>query len=423
MADRITAFRYSPLGENLGTLHYTQCEHTEGLDGTDGMKCTAYDDVRRNERIVWQDAGGTWHEHIVGTTTRGHSGSKGVTDFDTLNSISETWGWTADGTKMSGTVGEILAYLVKDTRWESDGSDIDGTFELETYHKQVRQCIAELCELCGGELETRLHVEPRGVTTRHVAILAQRGDRTVDRQFTYSRNMSGAERKEDDSETVYTAVYAYGKALDEDDESEYPERMTFADINGGNPFVADDSLLDRWGCMGADGVMHHTCTTYTDDSCDDMAFLLAQARATLRNVSTPALSYTLDLANVEDGDRWSRVGIGDTVHIVDDELGLNAQERVSEITRRFDGTTSGKVTIGKKVNVLVEKFKAQEKATQESTGNSTSTNSKGSSVRTGGTYKSGGSSGGSGGGGGDGWTHQVNGVTQSRGTINFITGE
>lgn len=413
--ERVTVYRYSPDGAGLGVLHYTEAEHREGLDGTDELRAVAYDDVLRNERLLWQDPFGVWHEHIVASTDRTHVGGKPKTEFATYNSIGETWCWTADGTVMTGTVGEILAYLLKDTRWGSDGSDIEGQFTLETYHKQVRQCIAELCEMCGGELETRLSATTLGVGSRKAAIVSSRGSKSVHRQFTYSRNLTGVKRTEDDSEQVYTAVFAYGKALEDGD---YPSRVTFAEINGGEHWITNEDALQRWGCIGADGVMHHSCCVYTDDACDDPHFLLSQARTVLSNVSTPALSYEMQLQRMDEGDWWARVGIGDAVHIIDDDMGISMQARVSEIARRFDGKTSGKVVIGKKVNALVEKFRAQETASQKSTGNSSSVGGKGSTY-TGGTY---GGSGGSGSGGGcDDWTHWINGHEAHNIIVNFIT--
>ncbi len=414
MAGRATAFRFKPNGEPLGTLHYSDCAHTEGLDGIDKLECTAYDDVRRGERIAWVDDGGTWHEHIVGTARRVHSKGKPQTQFSTYNSVGETWGWVADGTKRTGTVGEILAWLLKDTRWVSDGSDISGTYELETYHKQVRQCLAELCELCGGELETRILANGEGIYSRKVAILAQRGLRTPSRQFTYGRGMAGVTREEDDSQTVYTAVAGYGKILD-GQEGDYPDRLTFASINDGNPYVVNADALAWWGCIGNDGVMHHTCTTYTDDACTDAAFLKAQTQRVLANVSTPPVTYEMDLPRMDDGADMLKLFIGDVINVVDEEMGMAFQERVTSITRKFDGKVSGKVTIGKKPNLIVEKFKAEEKTAQKSTGNTTRAASSSPTVTTKGVY------GGSGYGGGDHITHTLDGVTITSGTIAFTT--
>ena len=409
MAERVTIYRYTPQGESLGVLHYTEGTHTESLDGTDKLDAVAYDDVRRNERMVWQDELGKWHEHIVGNTKRVHSDGKPKTSFTTYNSIGETWCWTADGTLVSGTVGSILGYLLKDTKWSSDGSDIEGTFELETYHKQVRQCISELCEMCGGELVTDVHVISSGVTERRCAIIAESGNQSPQRQFTYGWNMTGVTREEDNTDRVYTAVYAYGKKLD-GASGDYPERLTFADINGGDPFVLNEDALEWWGCMGNDGTMHHSCIAYTDDNCTDPYFLREQAEKMLANVSTPAVAYRMDLPRMDEGDEWLTVGLGDLVHVVDDELGMSFQKRVSSITRGLDGQKSGKVVIGKRPKLLIEKFKAQERAERTVSANTSRVSASRASLRTSGVTL------------GGGWTHQVDGVALSSGTINFVTG-
>ena len=399
-------FRYANDGSPKGALDYISGVHDEDLDGSDKLTVNCKSGISKRDRLVWKDAGGTWHEHIVDMTERAHAGSMAVTEATCSGSISELFGVLAQGGKSQGSCKKVLGMLVSGTRWTAGNCDDFGTIELEVWHKNIRECINELCDITKGELAVSYDVDEHGVTKRTVQILKERGASTVTRQFSYGRNVKSV-RKEVSSDEVYTAVIGYGAKLNEDDDSDYAERLMVAET--------DDSLLDRWGALGDNGRMLHNWMLYTDDACTDATFLRRQCKRQLEAFSTPLVCYEFDVEQAGD-DMWRDVRLGNRVMCIDDEFGTDVElmERVSHITRSLRGRASCKISIGKRANPLVEKFKAQERQQKRSTG-STARSESVAPVTTNGNYPT------STGVGGDKWTHQIDGVTVATGTINFVT--
>jgi len=399
-------FRFDNTGKSLGMVKYESATHEEDLDGTDKLTIVCTSDLNKRDKLVWKDASDEWHEHMVDSTERSRSGGKPKTTATCSNSISELFGIIAGGTKIKRNVRGILDSLLSGTRWHvGDVSDF-GTVELEVWHKNVRQCISELCELTGGELVTKVLVEDNGVTWRTVGIVKQRGSSTARRSFTYGRNMTSI-RREVSSDEVYTAVRGYGAKKNSSDDNEYADRITVE--------VFSKLDLSRWGVPTNSGYAHNYMV-YTDSGCTDAAFLKKQCQRQLDVVSKPTVVYDFDISVFGD-DQWRDIQLGNTVLCIDEGFTppIRLSERVTHVIRHLKGKTTCKVLIGKRSNPMVEQFKTQEKTTQSSSGNSSRSYSSSP------VYTGGGSSYTDGYGGGDGWTHQVNGETQSYGTVNFVT--
>jgi len=399
-------YRYTNAGESLGVLAYDAATHEEDLDNSDMLTVTASEEPSKRDRLVWQDAGGVWHEHMVDSAKRVHSNGRPKSEITCSNSICELFGTPAAGTKLTGSVQALLAHLLSGTRWTCGTCSDFGNVELEVWHKNVRQCIRELCELTGGELETTVTVGSSGVTSRSARIVSERGSSSVMRQFTYGRNVSGITR-EVGADEVYTAIIGYGAVIG-DSREDYAERYAVT--------VESDLDLSKWGIPDGSGGFTNNWTTYTDSQCDDLAFLRQQCQRQLDVLSKPLIRYEFDITEVDEG-LWSDVRLGNRVMCVDElfDPPLELTERVSHVSRRLKGRMSCKVAVGDRANPLVEQFKATEKTTQSSSGNSVRSYSYTPVTTDSGSYVIGG------GGGGDGWTHQVNGVTQATGTINFVT--
>lgn len=448
MAD-VQIYRYFNNGMYNDTVEYTAAEHEEGLDGTDKLTITCKESMRKRAHLVWRDELGKWREHIVVSSVRKHNRRRPEKTYVCSNSVDELYLTLAEGTVLKGTVSQIMGKLLSNTRWSTSGNgSFDGEkYELEVWHKNVRECIAELVDMCAGELETALTVGDYGVTKRTVRIVEERGGGAAHQQFTYGRNMTNVQRTMA-SDEVYTAIVGYGKKLLEIElEAKDPDDMTDEereDYNKQlekareNPYLERLSVtvtsnvdLDKWGQAGASGQMGHAWTTYTDDACSDKDFLRQQCKKILRAYNHPLVTYDFDAYQIGD-DKWKYVKLGNHVHIVDDSFELDAIERISYIKRNLKGRDSCRISIGRRANPFVEKFKADERKERKSSGNSTRTAST-RTVTTQNNYQSvrpstytptpsGGYHNSYGGATTqDKWIFQVDGVTQSIGTINFVT--
>ena len=400
--ERTILHRYARNGNGMGHVAYLSAMHAEELDGTDELTVRTRADLSKGDRLVWQDETGRWHEHIVDSIERARGGGRPVTEATCINSFAETHGILCQGTKLTGTVAALLSAMLNGTRWLTGSCDVTGSFTVETWHKSVHEAVSDLVAECGGEFETVIAVNDAGVVSRTARIVSARGRSTIARQFAYGRNMTDVTKSVGSDDPV-TAVMAYGAKLDETSTDDYAERLSVT--------VTDASLIPAYGTPGPDGTLGHTWAVYTDDACDDAAFLFEQAHRTLRNLSQPDVEYVYDLTGI---DGAGRLSIGDAVSVVDDEFGVPVANRITRIERDLAGKTSGSVRIGKRRDVLVEQYKATERTTMQTTGNKSAVASS-APVITNGNY--GGS--GSGGGGGDSH-HYLDGV-QYDGNVNFVT--
>lgn len=333
---RIGFTRFSRFGVNLGRLHVTSATHSEALDGTDEIKVTCSDDVNKGDYIVWADAQGVSHEHIVDDVNRTH-GEDGTleTTFTGVNSIAELWDDWTDDKRPTGQVATALSSVLSGTRWTVGTCDVTASASAVLYHQSVRESVAEILEKWGGELETQVITDGYKVTTRKVGVRKTRGNQSSPKRFTWTKDIKSITRTVS-SDNPKTRVYGYGKGV-ETDSGAYGRRLTFEKINGNKAYVENTAATKIWGHPGTGSTILPACTSYVNEQCEDAAQLLAETKAYLAEVSQPKVSYTASVVDLYAfGRSWEGVGIGDKVAIIDkgfSEAGVRLTGRVSQIER------------------------------------------------------------------------------------------
>lgn len=333
---RIGFTRFSRWGANLGRLDVTAAAHTEALDGTDEIKVTCADDVNKGDYIVWVDAQGKTHEHIVDEVDRTH-GDDGTlqTEFTGVNSIAELWDDWTDDIRPSGQVATALARVLAGTRWTVGACDVTDSASAVLYHQSARESLAEVLAAWGGELETTVTTDGSRVTARQVGVRKLRGNQSSPKRFTWTKDIKEITRTVS-SDNPKTRVYGYGKGV-ETDSGAYGRRLTFESINGGKAYVEDAAATKIWGHPNAAGTALPACTSYVNEQCEDAAQLLKETQAYLAEVSEPKVSYTASVLDLYAfGRSWEGVGVGDKVAIIDKgftEEGIRLTGRVSQIER------------------------------------------------------------------------------------------
>lgn len=433
-------FRYGRDGVQKGAYNYAEGRHEESIDGVDRLVLASHSKVAKGDRMVWRDSGGTWHEHVVSEFRREHESGDPVVESTCINSVCELFGLECPGTVVKGSAKKILKAILDGTRWQVGKVDVEGTFEVELFHKSRREALTSLVEATMGEMSAYVAVGEAGVESRHVSLLEKRGSRNVRRQFKYGRNVSRATREVGATDPV-TQVVAYGETkrnielerrreIDDKRRAKGQEAMNWPELPDATDYderisvtVQDDSLVARWGTPQANGRLGHTTYVYTDSGCTSLTYLEKEAKRVLRNMKTPDASYEFSISDIDHG---TRLHLGDSVSVLDDDMGLLDEMRVYSITRHLGERTDGVVRIGKRPDLLVETFKAVEKESRATSGNSSKAAASTPS-RSGGSYVSGGSgysgySGGSAIAGGDGIRHLLDGVEIAPGsTISFTT--
>lgn len=357
---RIGFTRFSRFGVNLGRLHVTSATHSEALDCTDEIKVTCSDDVNKGDYIVWADAQGVSHEHIVDDVNRTH-GEDGTleTTFTGVNSIAELWDDWTDDKRPTGQVATALSSVLSGTRWTVGTCDLTASASAVLYHQSVRESVAEILEKWGGELETQVVTDGYKVTTRKVGVRKTRGNQSSPKRFTWTKDIKSITRTVS-SENPKTRVYGYGKGV-ETDSGAYGRRLTFEKINGNKAYVEDAAATKIWGHPGTGSTILPACTSYVNEQCEDAAQLLAETKAYLAEVSQPKVSYTASVVDLYAfGRSWEGVGIGDKVAIIDkgfSEAGVRLTGRVSKIDRDLL-TGDASVTFGNLTDSMADMWQS-----------------------------------------------------------------
>ena len=357
--------RFSRFGANLGRLTLVGTDAlvwTEALDGTDQLVIRCLEDVAKGERIVWCDAQGVWHEHVVDEPKRVHdSTGRPVTEATCINSICETWDDYVEDIVPSGNSTVHMTRILTGTRWSAGNSDITTSLSKTYYHESVREAIKECCDLFGGELVTSVTTDANGVKARTAAIVTARGNQLSAKRFVWRKDLQSVTRTVL-SEDVKTRVYGYGKGV-ETGTGGYGRRLTLEDANGGKKYVEDAAATKVWGHPGPNGTVLPAVGTFVDEQCDDAATLLAETKAYLAKVSQPQVSYEANAVDLADfGRSWEEFALGDSVAIVDDEFGeragdggLQLRGRIAKLERNLL-THETKVTFGTITDALTTRF-------------------------------------------------------------------
>ena len=325
---------------------------TEELGGEDALELKTATPVAKGNRVVWLDAQGLWHEHIVSEVEQAHAEGAPTYRATCENSISELYGdFVEDRKPRDEVAAAALAGILETTRWEVGTVSVKGSASTNFYRVSAREALQKLIETWGGELSTTIEVEGCEVTARRVN-LTRRG-RDNGRRFTYSRDMTEVSRTfcADD---VVTAMYGFGKGEEVGDG--YGRGIDFSEINKGKSYVEDLAALELWGRPDGRGGKAHVFGVYENSECADKRQLLEETRAALAERCAPRASYEASvLAYSRYGYDMAGVALGDDIALVDTamEPEVRVKGRATRIVRdMLDGGRATEVTVGNIVEGL-----------------------------------------------------------------------
>lgn len=342
----------------------TKAVSTCAVDGTDTLDITTLDGgVEKNDRLLYKDGMGLWHEYIVQSVETQRDEGKPVTTVYCVNSITELGSvYILDKRGQKTTAPERVKVALEGTRWNVGAVD-NGTIrhytDLNFYHQSVLKSLQDITKAYGLELETSVTVENGKVTARTVNLLEQRGNKTTERRFEYGCDLKSVKRTLM-SEQVITRLYAWGKGEEKTDEDGnttggYSRRIGIKEVNGGVPYIDNVEAQKYWGMLEGDAVF---------DDCDDRNELLKLAQARLSQVSKPQVSYEADVVNLgRAGFDAHGVSVGDSVQIVDTTFTppIRVEGRVLKIEEDLlDSVDAARITLGNISESYTQKRRAQE---------------------------------------------------------------
>lgn len=328
----------------------TKAVSTCAVDGTDTLDITTLDGgVEKNDRILYLDGKGLWHEYIVQSVETQRDEGKPITTAYCVNSIAELGSvYILDKRGRKTTAPERAKVALEGTRWNVgtvDNGTIRHYADLNFYHQSVLKSLQDITKAYGLEIETSISVENGKVTARTVNLLEQRGNKNAERRFEYGCDLKSVKRTLM-AEQVITRLYAWGKGEEKTDDDGnatggYSRRIGLKEVNNGKPYLDNVEAQQYWGVLEGDAVF---------DDCDDRNELLKLAKARLAQVSKPQVAYEADVVNLgRAGFDAHGVSVGDSVQIVDTTFTppIRVEGRVLKIEEDLlDSVDATRITLG-----------------------------------------------------------------------------
>jgi phage minor structural protein len=314
-------------------------EHYQKINGEDELIFTTDKVVAKGDRILWFD-GAQWFEHVVDEVQQKHDGAHEV-EVTCISSLQSDLELAHVRLAVWNNVSAAFAAegLLQLTTWKlSEGAD--ETIASYTFERQsVYDCLLDIEEACGLEFQSEIEVGHAGVVSRKLKLVERIGADNGAR-FDYGFDVKGV-TKTTCSDSVFSACYGYGKQLDSTTDG-VKDRLTFANINNGIPYVTSESALELWGLPDGSGGKMHTFGFYENTDCESASQLLAETKAYLSEHSVPAVSYetTAPFASLKG------VHLGDTVRVVDKDLNIRFVSRIGELKRDLLSGETSSATFG-----------------------------------------------------------------------------
>ncbi|MDP4095483.1 phage tail protein [Paenibacillus sp. P96] len=135
----------------------------------------------------------------------------------------------------------------------------------------------------------------------------------------YGVNLQGISKVSDPSNVV-TRLYGLGYG-------EGVNQLTFADINGGQPYIdAEPEYIAKYGIVSS---------IFVDRRYEYPETLLAVCQAMLQESKVPAVSYSVDAAEIYalTNDPIDRFACGAMVRVIDQEMGVDIVARVMKVSK------------------------------------------------------------------------------------------
>jgi phage minor structural protein len=264
-----------------------------------------------------------------------------------------------------------LPKALEGSRWVAGQVDALGPQTINYYYTDSMTNIRNTAETYKGELNYRTTTDGKTITGRYVDLLFRRGSDTG-LAFEYKRNLESIKRTVEAS-GIKTALYGRGKGEQIETTGGYTRKTTFADVvwskaNGdptdkpaGQEWVGDPSALALYG--RANGTIHRFGTFDVDTT--DPVELLQKTWAQLQSVNVPLVTYEMTVKNLEilTGNTGKKYRLGDTVYVIDRDLGLLIEARIIETKGPISGKNS-QITLGNFIPDIADYNKKLEQTTQ-----------------------------------------------------------
>lgn len=318
---------------------------------------TYYIGIEKGYRILYKDKYNEWHEYIIQSYKKRHNANNDINlEVYAENSFYETLGdFIEDKRPRNVTATAALSQALSSSRWEVGIVENLGLNSTNFYRCSVKDAVQnKIVKVWGGEFSTTIKVVSNKIISRKVNIYRKRGD-DIGKRFVYNKDAFEIEKIVDE-ENVITALYGFGKGEEIEETGGYGRRIDFSDINSGKKYVENLEAKRKYGRNSDNGKVHVFGKIEFDDVTDKRE-LLEKTKEELEKASIPHVTYH---AQVEDlakyGFEYEGVRLGDTVTVIDKEMGTRLRARVIKLVRDLDNSRSDKITLGNVIPTTSDLF-------------------------------------------------------------------
>ena len=318
---------------------------------------TFYKNIEKGYRILYQDRLNEWHEYIIQWIKNKHNSSDDIfLEVYAENSFYETLGdYIEDKRPRNSTATNALSEALATSRWEVGVVENLGLNTTSFYRCSVKDAVQnKIVKVWDGEFSTSIKVEGNKIVSRKVNIFKKRGD-DHGKRFVYGKDIHEIEKVVNE-EDIITALYGFGKGEEIEETGGHGRRIDFADINNGKKYVENNAARLKYGRNSDKGKVHVFGKIEFDDITDKRE-LLAKTKEELEKASTPKITYNAAVEDlVKHGFEYEGVRLGDTVTVIDEELGLRLKARVIKLVKNLDNSSADKITLGNFVETTNDLF-------------------------------------------------------------------
>ncbi|QAT57088.1 phage tail spike protein [Bacillus subtilis] len=246
----------------------------------------------------------------------------------------------------------VLDNVLARSRWVAEVSAELGTNSTTFYKKTALECIAEVINIWGGELQDYIEFDGNKITKRIIKILPRRG-KDSGKRFEIDKDTENIKR------TVIsyplTALWGYGASIastDEDGEETggYSRFIDFSEVEWkkskgdpvdkplGQEWVGDPDLLKRLGRLKNGELIHREGQYNNEDITDPAELLKATYNHLITTASKTEVNYELSVQLLQNvpGYEHEHVELGDTTIAIDRNFAIPIETSQRIISMEYD---------------------------------------------------------------------------------------
>ena len=331
---RITAFTHDwqPIGD-LNPRLVTSAIVTEEVNGENSMSLETFQELKKGDRLLWQDELATWHEYVVYGISSERIGNGGVLhryycpwslQFDLEDTTTTAMPGTA-GTPASATTA-LQGALQGTSRWGVGTVQPTKTGSASFWRMSGWEALRKLIEVWGGEVRADITVASGWVVTRSVSLLNHVGSTDIAKRFDYGHNVTGIIR--DVLEEPWTCRVIPLGAAQETESGGYGRKITIESVNSGKAYLENADTVPLTRKPDGNGGWEYPTQHVENSECQTPSELKSWAQAHLSEWTTPKVSYTLDVVQLSGGAQ-----LGEDVLVVDSAFGSSGIRLKTRIMR------------------------------------------------------------------------------------------